>query len=226
MKKRFFILTIFSLLTITILIIYTNNRNLCKSIDTTFLNTYIPDGIANSYSDIMFFGFDDYRIWSYNLNQSEIDIISEELDNKIWKLASEDDYYEIISVFFKSGNENYLKSELTKDIYYCIFDPKNNHYVDLHSDKFGHWIIFIYDETLKTFWCVSKSIWGLIDCIQNFKNGIKIWTSPVKMDKRKTIMRDCRKTKKSVSDSLFCSLDKKQIIDKYLCFWYIKYFKY
>lgn len=158
MKKKIFILIIFVLATIIILTIFINNRNLRKSIDTTFINTYIPDGIANSYSDIMFFGFDDYRIWSYNLNQSEVDIISGELDNEIWKLASEEDYYEIISVFFKSGNENYLKSELTKNIYYCIFDQKNNHYVNLHSDKFGHWIIFIYDETLKTFWCVSKSI--------------------------------------------------------------------
>ncbi len=156
MKKKIIILTIFILPIVMIFAIYINNRNLRKSIDTTFINTYIPDGIANSYSDIMFFGFDDYRIWSYDLNQSEVDIISRELDNEIWKPAAEEDYYEIISTFFESGNENYLKGDLTKNIYYCIFDRKNNRYVDLHS-PFGHWIIFIYDETLKTFWCVSIS---------------------------------------------------------------------
>lgn len=158
MKKKFLILMILILPIVIILTIFINNRNLQKSIDTSFINTYIPSGIADSYSDIMFLGFDDYRIWSYNLNQSEIDILSGEIDNKVWKCSTEEDYYDIMNIFFNSGDENYLKKELSKNLYYCIFDQKNNRYVDLNSNEFGHWIIFIYDKTLKTFWCVSKSI--------------------------------------------------------------------
>lgn len=158
MKKRIIASMILILIAAGTLGVFLSDRNLSRSIDTTHIKTYIPGGFANSYRDVMFFGFDDYRIWSYDLNQSEEEAILAETKNKIWKSASKKDYEEIINLFFEPGDENYPDRKPSKNIYYCIFDRKRNRYVDLYSEEFGYWVIFVYDEAQKTFWCVSKSI--------------------------------------------------------------------
>lgn len=160
-KKKIIGLIFVLIFTLTInLAIGINSRILYNNITVPPNSIFIPKGIANKYNDYLLFGFDDYRIWEYKLDDKKIIEISGNLNNGIWKRL-ENQNIDIIEFFFKNGTDNHIPEELTENVYFCIYDYKNSVFSDLKSDMNipgGHVILFAYDYYNNFYWCVSKSI--------------------------------------------------------------------
>ena len=135
------------------------------SVNTEVINNsiYIPKGIADKYKDYLKFSFDDDRIWEYELNSEELDMVEADIDNGIWLNPTKRQFDDIIDVFLE--HSSYIKksddsSENYNGIFYCIYDNTANSFIQNDDGSILGWHreLFIYDKNNKIYTVVFKGI--------------------------------------------------------------------
>lgn len=126
-------------------------------------SVYTPKGIADEYEDYLALGFDDYRIWEYELTDAEAASVEADFNKGIWQKPTETEYEDIINTFFENGldrNKPDKLSEKCEDIFYCLYDNSLNEFIGIDEGAVLGWHreLFIYDKANKIYVAVFKGI--------------------------------------------------------------------
>lgn len=122
---------------------------------------YMPNGVANAYTDYMGISIDEYKVWEYKLNHKEIKKLNNEINNGYWIKATKEEYEEIKETFFRYNSKNVIPEVMTENIYYCLYRPSTNEVFKILEDNVllgWHRYIFIYDFETEMYWCVSRKV--------------------------------------------------------------------
>ena len=122
-------------------------RTLSQNIDTDNIGIFVPQGMANRYTDPMAFSFDDFRMWEYRLNDREIADIEADLQNGAWQKPTKEELDDVLSEFFLGGLPE--KPEFSDEVYCCLPDKPESRSTRL---------LLVYDACQHTYLCVSMSI--------------------------------------------------------------------
>ena len=130
-------------------------RNLSLNIEDINGQIFVPQGMADSYENLLKFSIDEHYLWEYRLNNREKEKAENDLENSVWK---EFDGY-------AKEETEYLSSPDYKDIsnnsHYCIYDFSLKKFIGIDEDvALLGWrrALFIYDKENARYYCVIKSI--------------------------------------------------------------------
>lgn len=121
---------------------------------------YVPSGIADDYKNLLTFGIDEHTIWTYELNETETDLMEQNLNNGIWLEMTNEDIDENM-YFFADLLVSYWPENMSDNLYYCLYDFSLKKFVsssDVVAMLGWHRLLFIYDMENRVYYCVSKSI--------------------------------------------------------------------
>lgn len=160
-RKFFISAVVFFLIVLIVILVYQYS---CRTINSQIREkcdiVYIPNGMANSYKNLITFSIDEHIIWEYKLNLNEKKKIQQNLDNDIWNIVTDKNKGMIMN-FFEKNSESFCPEEVSEVLYYCLYDVSKKEFVNIEDDlaMLGwHRILFLYDKEAGNYFCVSKSI--------------------------------------------------------------------
>ena len=133
--------------------IHSEIKEACKEI-------YIPNGIANNYTDLLTFSIDEHKIWEYRLSDREKENAESNLNNSVWNKVTNESTEET-EYFFTVNSDSFLPKDISNDSYYCIYDFSLRRFIGADEDvALLGWrrALFVYDNENAHYYCVIKSI--------------------------------------------------------------------
>lgn len=128
-------------------------RCLSKNIDESYIDIFVPDGMADSYDEMLplgGFGLDIQSTWSYKLNANEIKEIEADISSGKWVKAARDERSKIKDLV---QSENVSQTSLSTELYYCAYDVKAEKKANLDDIGLLSYQIFVYDKKNNTYYC-------------------------------------------------------------------------
>lgn len=163
-KKLLWVLITAALVIIAVSVaVSVNATTLSANTEVSGDSVYMPKRMADKYNNLLAFSFDDHRMWVYELQADETAAIEENIGNGIWQKPTEEQYEDIIGVYFEFGAQRNMPdglSENNEDIFYCLYDNALDKFITIDdgSPLGWHRELFIYDASSKLYVSVSMGV--------------------------------------------------------------------
>lgn len=128
-------------------------RCLSKNIDESYIDIFVPDGMADSYDEMLpfgGFGLDIQSTWSYKLSKNEIKEIETDISSGKWVKAAKDERSKIKDLV---QSENVNQTPLSTELYYIAYDVKTGKKTNLDNISPLSYQIFVFDKKNSIYYC-------------------------------------------------------------------------